>query len=119
MHTKDIYLRKLLLLAVKEIPVVMAVSYIIDDILMYFGIDSLFVNYFSGVSFTTLVFLYLASYALKFCSYHRVPLHYIVVSNAISCYDYYIGIPISNINLLGLQIAVFMIAVLVYIYLKI
>lgn len=114
----DKYLHKALIYSVKVIPPVIAVSYIIDDILMYFGIDSIFINYFSGISFLTLAFLYLTSYALKFCPYHRVPLHYMVVCNAISIYDYYIGVPISDINILGLQVGVFMLFTLLYIYLK-
>ena len=68
-------LHKLLLYSVKTIPLIIALSYIIDDILMYCGIDSVFINYFSGISFLTLAFLYLTSYALKFCPYHRIPLH--------------------------------------------
>lgn len=96
----------------------MAISYITDDILLYCGIDNLFVNYFSGISILTLMYLYLTSYALKFCAYHRIPLHYILVCNIISCYEYYIGFPVKDITYLGMQLAVFMIFVLLYIYLK-
>lgn len=86
-NTLDKSLHKILIWMVKTIPIIMAISYVIDDILMYIGIDSVFINYFSGVSFLTLVFLYLTSYALKFCPYHRIPLHYIVLCNIISIYD--------------------------------
>lgn len=114
----DKYLYKSLIYFVKIIPLIIALSYIIDDILMYIGIDSVFINYFSGVSFLTLVFLYLTSYALKFCPYHRIPLHYIVLCNIISIYDYYIGFPIKDVNLLGFQVGIFMLFTLLYIYLK-
>lgn len=111
-------LGKLLIIVTKVIPVIMAISYMIDDILMFFGIDSVFINYFSGISLLSLLYFYLTSYTLKFCKYHRVPLHYIVVCNAISFYDYYIGMPIGDVDFLMLQIAVFMIFTLLYIYLR-
>lgn len=114
----DKSLHKILLFTVKFIPIVMAVSYMADDVLMYFGIDTVLINYFSGISVTSLVFLYLTSYALKFCPYHRVPLHYIVVCNTISIYDYYIGITISDVDFLAMQLAVFMLFTLLYIYLR-
>lgn len=114
----DKYLHKSLIYFVKIIPLIIALSYIIDDILMYIGIDSVFINYFSGVSFLTLIFLYLTSYALKFCPYHRIPLHYIVLCNIISIYDYYIGFPIKDVNLLGFQVGIFMSFTLLYIYLR-
>lgn len=111
-------LGKLLIIATKIIPIIMAISYIIDDILMFYGIDSVFINYFSGISLLSLVYFYLTSFALKFCKYHRIPLHYIIVCNAISFYDFYIGMPVSDVNFLMFQIAVFMIFTLFYIYLK-
>jgi hypothetical protein len=110
---------RLLIIATKVIPVIMALSYMLDDILMFYGIDSVFINYLSGISLLPLLYFYLTSYALKFCRYHRVPLHYIVVCNAISFYDYYIGIPIDNVNYLMLQIAVFNLFTLLYIYYKV
>ena len=117
-NSLDKDLHKLLLYSVKTIPLIIALSYIIDDILMYCGIDSVFINYFSGISFLTLAFLYLTSYALKFCPYHRIPLHYMIVCNIISLYDYYIGFPINDINVLGLQVGTFMLFTLLYIYLR-
>ena len=110
---------RLMIIATKVIPVIMALSYMADDILMFYSIDSVFINYLSGISLLTLLYLYLTSYALKFCRYHRVPLHYIVVCNAISFYDYYIGIPIDDVNYLMLQIAVFNLFTLLYVYYRV
>lgn len=112
-------LGRLLIIATKVIPVIMALSYMLDDILMFYGIDSVFINYLSGISLFTLLYLYLTSYALKFCKYHRVPLHYIVVCNVISFYDYYIGIPVNDVNYLMLQVAIFNLFTLLYVYYKV
>ena len=45
-----------------------------------------------------MIFLYVSSYVFKFCFYHRIFLHYIVINYAISVYDEYIGIPLDNYN---------------------
>ena len=58
-----------------------------------------------GVSFLPLLFLYLASYAFHFCEYHRMFLHYIVVNNILTLYDFYIGIPISDKMLFTIHVA--------------
>ena len=62
----------------------------------FFGIESQIFTYIGGISFLPVVFIYLASYAFQFCEYHRMFLHYTVLTTAINSIDYYIGIPISN-----------------------
>ena len=47
-----------------------------------------------------MIFIFVSSYVFKFCEYHRVPLYYIIVNNLISIIDLYIGIPVSNYELL-------------------
>lgn len=92
--SKPLYKIELYLL--KVIPMIMAALHLVSTTLFYFGIDLEVLSYIGGVSFLTLGFLYLASYVFKFCEYHRMFLHYIVVANLISIYDTYIGIPVSD-----------------------
>ena len=61
---------------------------------------------FGGMSILPLLFLYLASYAFEFCEYHRMFLHYVAVNNIIICFDYYVGLPISDVNLFMLHIII-------------
>lgn len=92
--SKPLYKIELYLL--KVIPMIMAALHLASTTLFYFGIDLEILSYLGGVSFLTLGFLYLSSYVFKFCEYHRMFLHYIVVANLISIYDTYIGIPVSD-----------------------
>lgn len=62
----------------------------------YFGIDTEWMHYVGGTSILTLTFLYMASYVFKFCEYHRMFLHYIIVCNVISTIDVYYGLPVGD-----------------------
>ena len=83
----------------KVIPMLLAVTTLLNQILSFFNIDWEILGFIGGVSLLPLVFLYLASYCFKFCSYHRIFLHYVVICDIIALIDYYIGIPISSVSL--------------------
>lgn len=53
----------------------MAFIALCDTILSYFYIDIPALSYIGGCSFLTLAFIYLASYAFRFCEYHRILTH--------------------------------------------
>ena len=111
-----INLYKLVVLTLKVIPILMAFIALCDTILSYFYIDVPALSYIGGCSFLTLAFIYLASYAFRFCEYHRMFLHYIVVNDAINYIDYYIGIPLQYHELLRLHIIIACIFLLLIIY---
>lgn len=94
--------------------------YFISTILAYFNIDVRICNYIGGMSIIPLIFLYISSFVFKFCAYHRIWLDYIVIETAITVYDNYIGIPISNFNYLilhcSLVFLIFCIATYFYVY---
>lgn len=96
----DKYLYKIELYVLKIIPMLLAVCSFLNTTLFYFGINLPILTYIGGISFLTLGFLYLSSYVFKFCGYHRMFLHYILVVNIISYIDMEFNIPISNFNLL-------------------
>lgn len=114
--SKPLYKIELYLL--KIIPMIMAALHLMSTILFYFGIDLEILSYLGGVSFLTLGFLYLSSYVFKFCEYHRMFLHYIVVTNLISIYDTYIGIPISDGTLFIYNMSIAGIFLFLILYLK-
>ena len=58
-----------------------------NTICAYYEIDTIWMSYVGGTSILTLMFLYLASYVFKFCEYHRMFLHYIVICNIIDTID--------------------------------
>ena len=89
----------------------------INIILSFNGIDIPFLSYIGGISFIPLIFLYISSYVFKFCEYHRMFLHYVVICNLINIYDYYIGIPIINKSLLILYLIIAGICLIIILYL--
>lgn len=90
----------------KVIPMILAFTALLNSVLSYFGIDLYILSYIGGISIFTMIFLYLSSYVFRFCEYHRMFLHYIVVTWIINIIDYYIGIPISDLGYLCLQMIV-------------
>lgn len=91
---KKKYLYKVELLLIKLIPMLLAFIYLLNTILSYFSIDMTLFSYIGGVSFLPLLFLYISSYVFNFCEHHRIFLHYILITDLINIYDYYVGIPI-------------------------
>ena len=112
-------LYKIELRLLKIIPMILAFTALLNSILSYFNIDLYILSYIGGISIFTMVFLYLSSYVFKFCEYHRMFLHYVVVTWIINTIDYYIGIPINDLEYLYLQmiiagISLFIILLLYY-----
>jgi hypothetical protein len=94
------YLYKVELYVLKIIPVILAGIFFLNTVLSYFDIDLIILSYIGGVSLLPILFLYLSSYVFKFCAYHRMPLHYIVLIWALNIIDTYIGIPVSDLGYL-------------------
>jgi len=118
LKSKTLYKIELGLL--KVIPMILALTALLNSILSYFGIDLYILSYIGGVSIFTMSFLYLSSYVFKFCEYHRMFLHYIVSTWVINIIDYYVGIPISDLEYLCLQmiIAGISLFIILYLYVK-
>lgn len=71
-----------------------------------------------GMSILPTIFFYLCSIRFKFCAYHRMFLHYIVIHEAIAWYDYKIGIAITDAYYLTLHLIIAGIFLFLIIYLK-
>lgn len=97
---------KFFLVVLKTIPMLLAICHILNVMLAYFEIDLVFLSYIGSVSLLPMAFLYMASYVFRFCFYHRMFLHYIVMNNGLTIYDYYIGLPITDSLLFGLHIGI-------------
>ena len=95
-------LYKVTVIVLKILPVLLAFITLLNSILSYFNIDLIILSYIGGVSLITMLFIYVASYTFKFCEYHRMFLHYVVVTWIINTIDYYIGIPINDLEYLCL-----------------
>ena len=111
-------LYRLLLLVAKVIPMLLAFLHFVNILFGYFNIDSTILTYLGGISFLPILFLYITSYALKFCAYHRMFIHYCVITNIINIYDEYIGINIDNENYVMLLLILTIIMLFITLYLK-
>lgn len=113
-------LYKIQLYMLKVIPMVMAFCYLLNSIFSYYDIDLGFLSYLSGCSILMIVYLYTASYVFKFCEYHRMFLHYMVVNTIINSIDLYIGIPLTDLEILTLYMSITGITLflILYMYVK-
>ena len=112
-----IRLHNLEIKVIKVIPMLLALTALLNTILSYFYMEVPLLSYIGGVSILPLLFLYLSSYAFGFCSYHRMFLHYVSVNWVLNIYDYYIGIPLSDKELLMIYLIITGIFIFIILYL--
>lgn len=113
-------IHKVTIWTLKVVPMLLAATTLLNQVLSFFNIDWEVLGFIGGVSLLPMIFLYLASYCFRFCNYHRMFLHYVVVCDIITLYDYYIGIPISSVTLflLNLIIAGIFLYLILYLHQK-
>lgn len=95
----------------------LALTALLNTLLSYFYVEVPLLSYIGGVSVLPLLFLYLSSYAFGFCSYHRMFLHYVLINWVLNIYDYYIGIPLSDKELLMLYLIITGVFLFIILYL--
>ena len=91
---------KLLILMLKYIPMLISLVYVLNTALSYFYIDIPVLSNLAGMSILPWIFMYLSATVFRFCLYHKMFLHYILVTDIINIIDYYVGIPIEDLELL-------------------
>ena len=101
------FLYKSVLVFLKIIPMLICFLDVVNTVLCILDIECHWLSYIGGISFLTLAFLYLASYVFRFCAYHRMFLHYVLVTNILSVVDFEFGLPISNRGMLDIHIVLF------------
>lgn len=99
-------LYKIELCLVKAIPMIYALLSLLNTTLSYFNIEAVILSYIGSVSLVTLLLLYVTSYVFKFCEYHRMFIHYTTVTWILNIIDLYIGIPVSDLGYLGIQLII-------------
>ena len=109
---------KLFVLVSKVLPMILALCHLTNCAFGYFGWNNVILGYISGISILTVGYLYLVSYLIKLCEYYRMFLHYCVIIDIINIYDYYIGILITDLQLMFLYIIITIIVMFIILYLK-
>lgn len=110
-------LYKALLGSLKIIPILIAMCYMLNTALAYIDIDIPVLSNLAGMSLFTWIFIYLASIVFRFCAYHRMFLYYILVTDVLNIVDYYVGIPISDFNLMMVHSVITGLALFIILYL--
>lgn len=109
-------LYKLTILTLKFLPIVMASAFMISNLIHITAIQM--ICHIIGINAAQFLFIYLTSYVFKFCNYHRIFIHYLVLKETINLIDWYVGIPISDkaIQIVHIAIALVFIVIAVKMY---
>ena len=80
---------KLMILALKMLPAFMAGSYLASTITNYFGLGLQVFIHFSGMVVAPILFMYIASSVFHFCAYHRLFIHYVLITEMLTTLKWY------------------------------
>lgn len=111
-------LYKIELYLLKVIPMIIAVLYFSNTVLSLLGYDYIIFSILGGMSILPLIFLYISSYVFKYCEYHRMFLHYVVLNDIITWIDYKYPINIDTKYFIVCHIIIFCIFLFIILYLK-
>ena len=84
------------MIVIKYIPFIIAFGYFISCICTCFGIVPIIIPNIIYMSPVTSLFILCASFAFRFCIWHRLSIYYALVTHAIVLIDYYSSITLSN-----------------------
>lgn len=116
LKSKTMYKSTLILL--KVLPMIMSFSYLIMFVLSNTIESLVIIPHILGTVIAPLMFVYLASYVFRFCTFHRIFIHYYAFIELLNVTDYYIRIPISDkaITLLHDSVTILFLVSIVVIY---
>lgn len=119
-NLKSKALYKITLYVLKVLPMIMAFSYLVMFVLANTIESFVVVPHIIGTVIAPLVFVYLTSYVFRFCSFHRLFIHYYAFVELLNVTDYYVRIPISDAAITfihdSVTIVFLILAVVMYIY---
>lgn len=96
---------------------IISLFYILNTTLSYFYIDIPILSNIAGISLLPWIFMYIAATVFKFCAYHKMFLYYILITDIINIIDYYIQIPIGDLELLMIHSVITGISLFIILYL--
>lgn len=87
---------KLLIFVLKILPAIMAGSYVIEMISIFLGFGTQVLVNFIGMIVAPILFMYLASYVFKFCEYHRIFIHYVLILEILTTVKWYYPVIVTS-----------------------
>lgn len=99
---------KLEIIYIKYSPMLISLGLLVNNILSYFDIYALheFGGILFGASILTIGHMYNSSKTFKFCKYHRMFIHYILLNLITNRLDYYVNLPITDLTLLRINLII-------------
>lgn len=94
---------KLLIFTLKILPAIMASSYVIEMISIFLGFGTQVLVNFIGMIVAPILFMYLASYVFKFCEYHRIFIHYVLILEILTTVKWYYPVIVTSQMVLNIS----------------
>ena len=107
---------KFYLILLKFIPHLIAFLYAVYTLFQFLSVDLFLLGRSIHISVFAWIFMLISSITFKYCYVHRLPLYYILLNDLLTDVDYYIGIPVSDLNLLLLHLLLMAIIIFGYSY---
>ena len=95
---------KAFLVVLKCLPYLIMLLSMANTFLCLFDEQCEWLSYIGGTSYLVIAFMWLTSFVFNFCSYHRVPIYYVLINDSMILYDYYYGLPLDNKEMLDLNL---------------
>lgn len=111
-------LHKLFLVIVKYLPFIIGFTYFLLAIFSCFEINCIVLSNITFLSPIAALFILTASFAFKFCIWHRLPIYYCMLLEIFSFLDYYFPLIISNNLRLLIYLLITILFILIGMYLK-
>lgn len=87
LKSKNLY--KVFLVALKILPMLISLCYLLNTITAYLGYNIEIFSFIGGVSLLPWIFLYISAVVFRFCMYHKMFLFYILSDDIINYLDYF------------------------------
>ena len=99
---------------IKYVPFVILIMQILYSIFAYNNWNVEIINLICCVSIPQIIILYVSSYVFNYCKWYRYSLNTIILTNIIALIDIFIGIPISDLNILRVYLGILIIGLISY-----
>ena len=94
LKSKSMY--KATLYTLKILPMVMAFSYLMITVCAHLQVPWQLPFHYLGLAVAPLVFMYLTSYVFKFCEYHRIFIHYVLILEILTTVKWYYPVIVTS-----------------------
>lgn len=117
--SKTFKLKDVFVLIIKYMPIIQMVGMIFNNVIYYFQLCNelcYICDFILGNSLITTFLLFVCSYLFGFCNWHRLMITSNFINIFIASIDSVYRLPISNLHLLSLYFAVYLIFLFIIVY---